>query len=213
MGAKRIVIGFLVLALGVAGAGCEAEDGSRGTTDAETSGSSEPPPVHFYREYVTIEPSERACRVDGLYFLRSVADRPLELGIEYPFPVGARSTFPYNIRLYDVTDEGERAIGYVTEDTSIRFRMRFEPEEERTFRVRYAQQIRGGSATYIVTTTRLWERPIELAEFEIRIPPELEDVTLSIGPDSTWTRGDTTVHYVRETAFYPDEDILISWSD
>jgi hypothetical protein len=208
---RGLTITLLLLILAVAG--CEGEPAADTDEPGRETTSRTAPPVHFYREYVIVEPSERTCRVDGLYFMRNVSGRALELTIEYPFPVGSRAGYPYQIFLEEVTDEGERAMGFTRGERSIRFPLRFGPDDERRFRVRYAQQVRGGSATYIVTTTKRWERPIELAEFEIRIPPGMDGVVLSVDPDSTWARGDTTVHYLRETDFFPDEDIVVRWED
>ncbi len=210
---RRCSLALIALLFLLPVAGCDREPEKNGEGEAALGDSPEPPPVHFYREYVVVEPSTRVCRVNGLYFMRNLTDRTLEMGFDYPFPVGGPYAFPYQVFVHEVTDEGERAMGFVPGERSVTFRMRFGPGEERRFRVRYAQQIRGGRATYIVTTTRLWERPIELAEFEIRIPPELEDVSLSFDPDSSATRNDTTVHYLREIDFYPDEDIVITWDD
>jgi len=210
----------LVVCLAVAGCGGDAHEGTDGIpsdaagSGAETAGTSgEAPPVHFYQEYVIIEPSARGCRVDGLYFMRNLSDRPLEMVVEYPFPVGGPFNYPYQIFIDDVSDEGEQSIGFVQTEESVTFTLRFEPEGERRFRARYAQQVRGGRATYIVTTTRRWERPIDLAEFEIRIPPDLENATISLEPDRTESRRDTTVYFISRTDFYPEENIVIRWDD
>ncbi len=88
----------------------------------------------------------------------------------------------------------------------------FEPREEKVFKVEYVQRIRKPHAVYIVTTTREWERAIEVAEFEFRIPAELDGVELSFEPDRTESRGDTLVHYMRQEQFYPDEDLTVTWT-
>jgi hypothetical protein len=215
---KRCGIALFAALLALAVWGCGSEQTEQGeperpTGRAGSAETAEAPPVHFYREYVVIEPSEYACRVNGLYYMRNLTDRPLELGIEYPFPVGGPNKYPFQIFVDDVTDEGETPMGFIPEADAVRFTLRFEPEQERAFRVRYAQQVKGGRATYIVTTTKRWQRPIERAEFEIRIPAELQNPTISMEPDRVEVRGDTTFYYVLETDFYPDEDIIVSWED
>jgi hypothetical protein len=90
--------------------------------------------------------------------------------------------------------------------------MELEAREEKVVRVDYVQEILRPRAVYIVTTTREWRRPIELAEFEFRIPSALDSVHLSFEPDTRTVVGDTVVYYMRRTDFMPDEDLVVTWS-
>ena len=104
-------------------------------------------------------------------------------------------------------------MGFTHGERSVMWNMRFAPEEEKLVRVEYVQQIDKPHAIYIVTTTSEWHRPIELAEFEFRIPREFEDVQFSFVPDVRVTAGDTIVCYMSRTNFMPDEDLVVTWSD
>ncbi|MFH1865991.1 MAG: hypothetical protein ABIK85_08925, partial [Candidatus Eisenbacteria bacterium] len=77
----------------------------------------------------------------------------------------------------------------------------------------YIQEIRRPRAVYIVTSTREWKRPIELAEFEFRIPAGLDSVSLSFEPDRRTVEGDTIVYYMRHTEFMPDADLVVTWKE
>ena len=91
------------------------------------------------------------------------------------------------------------------------WKMEMDPRGETVIRVDYVQDIKRSHAVYIVTTTKEWKRPIELAEFEFRIPPELTDVELSFEPDRSDTVGDTLVLFMARRDFMPDADLVVTW--
>jgi hypothetical protein len=168
-------------------------------------------PIRFYREYVTVEPSHDRTCVTGLYYFRNDSDDALAVGILYPFPVDRHHLYPLRIAAWEETDDGARPLGFARVAAGVRWSMDFFPREEKLIRVRYTQEIKKPHAIYIVTTTQKWERPIELAEFEFRIPRSLEGATLSFDPDRSEVRGDTLVYFVAWTDFMPDTDLTVTW--
>lgn len=168
-------------------------------------------PLRFYREHVTVEPSDGRVRVVGIYHFRNESDEPLATGIQYPFPVDRYQMMPFRIRVWEETQEGLDPLGFTRVDASVRWRMRFTPREERTVRVEYVQEIKRNRAVYIVTTTHEWGKPIELAEFEFRVPVHFEDVEFSFEPDHVSESGDTVVYYMSATDFLPDSDLTVTW--
>jgi hypothetical protein len=178
------------------------------------SGGPEPPavgPLRFHREHVTVEASGGRTRVVGIYYFRNESDEPLTTMIKYPFPVDRNHMMPFRIRVWEQAEEGLEPLGYVRADASVNWQMRFEPRGERVVRVEYVQEIKKNHAVYIVTTTRAWQRPIELAEFEFRMPAHFADVELSFKPDSVSVSEDTVVYYMRATDFLPDADLSVTW--
>jgi len=168
--------------------------------------------IRFVQEYVTVEPSPGLTRVVGIYHIRNDSDNAAEMGILYPFPVDRDHMSPHIVRLWEQTSDGYRTKGFVRRDADILLSLAFEPREEKIFKVEYVQRIRKRHAVYIVTTTRQWERAIELAEFEFRVPATLEGVELSFEPDRSESLGDTVVYYMRQEQFYPDEDLTVTWT-
>jgi hypothetical protein len=74
----------------------------------------------------------------------------------------------------------------------------------------YRQALRGSYARYIVTTTKVWNEPLQHARFEIHLPPGAEPMRFSYPfVRQTDERGD---YYLYETNdFWPDEDIVVEW--
>ncbi len=168
-------------------------------------------PVSFDREYVVVRPSDGRTRVRGDYYFRNTTDDTLSATMSYPFPVDTYHGVPLKIRAWAYEGDEPRIIGFINEGDAIRWSMNFGPREERRIRVEYVQMTSRNRARYIVKTTRQWGKPIELAEFEFRVPGSLGDVSLSFKPDRVETLGDTTVYYMKRTSFMPDSDLEVRW--
>jgi len=74
----------------------------------------------------------------------------------------------------------------------------------------YRQEIHAEYARYIVTSARVWGRPLRYASFEIRLRPGVEPLEFSY-PFERRGAGKQT-HYAWETeGFFPDRDIVVRW--
>jgi hypothetical protein len=207
----RFIGTLTVLLAAVCLAGCGGDDG---TVDGTQSTDSAPPsPVRFYREYVVVEPSENATRVSALYYFRNESDRPVRQAIRYPFPVDRFHLYPRVIRVWDKKGDDLSPMGFVRGDTYANWVMDLEAHGEKVVRVDYMQEIRRPRAVYIVTTTQTWKVPIEVAEFEFRVPAALDSVSLSFEADRRTVEGDTIVYYAKYTDFMPDADLIVTWKE
>jgi len=74
----------------------------------------------------------------------------------------------------------------------------------------YRQAIRTEYARYIVTTARVWGRPLSYAAFEIRLPPGAEPIEFSYPFEARESDGRTVYAWETE-AFFPDRDIVVRW--
>jgi hypothetical protein len=74
----------------------------------------------------------------------------------------------------------------------------------------YRQKIKAEYARYILTTARLWGRPLRRAIFEIRLPLGAEPLDFSYPFERRSEGGE--VYYVYEVRdFFPDRDIVVRW--
>jgi len=168
-------------------------------------------PVRFYREFVIVEVAEGRTSVEGRYYFRNASDDSVEASMSYPFPVDAHHSPPTNIELFRVEGDTLWPMGFRQRQDHIIWRMRMTPRGEQQALVRYSQRTPRGRAKYIVTTTRLWDEPIELAEFEFRVPVTLRGVQTSFEPETVATRNDTVFYRVSWTGFMPDQDLEVRW--
>ena len=204
----RAIHTLAVVLLVVGLAGCADEK-----KPAEENASVALSPVRFSREYVTVEPSQGSTRVSALYYFRNDSDKSVKQGIRYPFPVDRFHLYPKIVRVWEKCGESFRPMGFIHRDRYVLWNMELEPREEKVVRVDYVQEIRRPRAIYIVTTTKEWKRPIELAEFEFRIPAELDSVSLSFEHDTRTVVGDTIVYYMKQIDFMPDADLVVTWKE
>ena len=160
-------------------------------------------PVHFAREEIAMDVKPGTLEVRGMYHFQSSAKEPLVASVFYPFPLDSTHPYPDSI---EITEHG-----FQRQDSGVAFRIRFRPEAEDSFFAYYRQPLRTNSATYIVTTTRKWKRPIDLARFLITVPASFKDVRLTFKTDSVAKSDSTVSYFFTRKRFYPDRDVTVTW--
>ena len=160
-------------------------------------------PVHFAREEITMDVRPGTLEVSGMYHFKCAAKEPLVASVFYPFPLDSTHLYPDSIDI--------REHGFQRQDSGVSFRMRFPPEAEDSFFAYYRQSLRTNSATYIVTTTRKWKRPIDLAQFRVTVPAGFKDVKLTFKEDSVANSDSTVTYFFARKKFYPDKDVTVTW--
>jgi hypothetical protein len=160
-------------------------------------------PVHFAREEIVMDVKPGTLEVRGMYHFQCSAKEPLVAGVFYPFPLDSTHLYPDSIEI--------REHGFQRQDSGVAFRMRFRPEAEDSFFAYYRQQLKTNSATYIVTTTRKWKRPIDLAQFRVTIPASFKDVKLTFKADSVARTDSAVIYFFARKKFYPDRDMTVTW--
>jgi len=160
-------------------------------------------PVHFAREEIAMDVRPGTLEVRGMYHFTCSAKQPLVASLFYPFPLDSAHLYPDSIEI--------RQHGFQKQDSGVSFRMQFRPGAEDSFFAYYRQPLRTNSATYIVTTTRKWKRPIDLAQFCVTVPAGFKDVNLTFKPDSVRKSDSTVSYFFARKKFYPDKDVTVTW--
>ncbi|HTW92466.1 MAG TPA: hypothetical protein VMH22_12255 [bacterium] len=160
-------------------------------------------PVHFAREEIAMDVRPGTLEVRGMYHFTSSSKDPLVASVFYPFPLDPTHLYPDSVEI--------RQHGFQRQDSGVSFKMRFQPGVEDSFFAYYQQPLKANSATYIVTTTRKWKRPIDRARFHITVPENLTGVTLTYKADSTVMSGGTVSYFFTRKQFYPDKDVTVKW--
>jgi len=160
-------------------------------------------PVHFAREEIAMDVRPGTLELRGMYHFTCSAKQPLVASLFYPFPLDSTHLYPDSIEI--------RQHGFQRQDSGVSFRMQFRPGAEDSFFAYYRQPLKASSATYIVTTTRKWKRPIDLARFRVSVPASFKDVKLTFKADSV-TRSDSTLSYFfTRKKFFPNKDVIVTW--
>jgi hypothetical protein len=170
--------------------------------------------VSFDSEWVRLTVIGDSLEVHGTYYLMCRQRTGVSVSLFYPFPQdsllgGARmvslSASVGGTPAADVKWEESRGAPGV--------RWRTPPCIGDTIVIDavYRQELTTGYARYIVTTTRVWQRPLRLARFEIRLPPGAAPIEFSFPFEA---REDATGRYYgfESRGFFPDRDVTVRWS-
>jgi hypothetical protein len=160
-------------------------------------------PVHFAREEIAMDVRPGVLEVRGTYHFTCSAREPLVASMFYPFPLDSTHLYPDSIDI--------RQHGFQKQDSGVSFRMRFRPNAEDSFFAYYRQPLRVNSATYIVTTTRKWNRPIDVARFRVTVPASFKDVKLTFKADSVVKTDSLVSYFFMRKRFFPDRDVTVTW--
>jgi hypothetical protein len=160
-------------------------------------------PVHFAREEVRLDVRPGTLEVSATYHFTCKSKQPVGAVMSYPFPLDSLNPYPDSVVIAGYSFERS--------DSAVRFTMHFRPGREDSFRAWYRQPLKGRSARYIVTSTRKWNRPIDVARFQVTVPASLGDVRLSYEADSVTRSGSATSYFFTRKGFFPDRDVIVEW--
>ncbi|OYD14777.1 hypothetical protein CH330_07655 [candidate division WOR-3 bacterium JGI_Cruoil_03_51_56] len=160
-------------------------------------------PVHFAREEVALSINHGCIETRGKYHFTSSAKKRLLARMFYPFPIDSVQNYPDSI--------GISRSRFTYSDSGLSFTLKLRPRSEDSFSAYYRQTLKGNSARYIVTTTRKWKRPIDLARFQITVPARFRNVRLNYKSDSVRTTDSIITYFFARCKFFPSEDVIISW--
>lgn len=86
------------------------------------------------------------------------------------------------------------------------------PHSVKTVKILYRQRHNGAEARYILLTTKLWDKPLETANYNLVVKKNIKVNQFSINPDSSVAFGETQVYYWKRENFMPTKDFEISFN-
>jgi hypothetical protein len=164
--------------------------------------------VDFYKENITMKIDEGKFYVSGTYFYRSVSNESQPL--YYPFPDDERygpvdSIYIFNISLNKLVEPQDRnAKGFL-------FDVDFNDEGEAEILIFYRQLIPGERAEYIIETTQLWDKPLDVATYQLIIPGDITVYRFSIPPDDSIHTEDEKLYTWERYRFMPDRNLVFDF--
>ncbi len=165
------------------------------------------PAARFTRERIDITVRPSAVEVCGLYVYENPWPFPVTQGLAYPFPVDDSHPAPVSIQVTeaDPADGSDlRVVPTFRLGGTPRYSIRIRPGGVAHVRVRYVQPAYVPSATYLLTTTQPWGRPLEHGEYV------LNPMGVRILESSYPLDGPEPHSFVRRD-FMPDKDWRFSW--
>jgi hypothetical protein len=163
------------------------------------------PAVRFTREEIVIDVYPDRIAVRGSFTYENPFPVPIAQGLFFPVPVDERHFRPSS---FTVTMESpvRREIPVHGRGERSRFDLYLGAGDEADILIRYDQRVERGSATYVLTTTRMWRRPLDAGVY--RLKPRGVRITGSNYPLLPDPGGGL---YFERKGFMPPEDWSFSW--
>lgn len=162
------------------------------------------PTVRFLSERIDVHVYPAEIRVDGRYVYRNPFPFPVRQGFVIPFPVDGEHPEPTEVLVTDLTLEAE-PLPLAHRFGATVFEADFAASEVRTIRVQYRQTAAGDHATYILTTTQPWRRPLEDGVYTL-----YPQHTMIVASNYPLVERDGLPGF-QMTAFMPTQDWQFSW--
>ena len=170
-------------------------------------------PLVFDSERIRLEIIDDSLEVRGTYVLLCRAPVMQPIPLFYPFPHDSLMGGARLISLFVRVGEGAPQPGHwedLAEASGVRCWIPPCSADTVVAEAVYRQKIQTGYARYILTSTRIWGRPLRRASFEIWLPPGAIPIDFSFPFERRDAGGE--ISYVYEAQdFLPDHDIIVRW--
>lgn len=164
-------------------------------------------PVVFESEKIEISIGDKRIRVTGTYRFRNSTSSTRLQGIYYPLPVDSSHLYPDRITV----TSGPDTLTHEASPAAIRFKLALPPDSLVVFTVFYDQPCLVNDACYILTTTAVWDRSLDRADFEIRAPQGIVLDWVSYDIDEVAETDGEMIHRFSRQDFMPDMDLCLRW--
>ena len=164
--------------------------------------------AEFAGEDVTITVAPPRVTVEGTYTFYNAGGESDTLKVQYPFPRGPGLGKAEKISVRDA-DGGD--IPFSRKGYEIIFKLTVPPQSEAVVSVAYEQRCDGCEYTYILTSTRDWQRPIGKAAIAVEVPPQLAPVESSYELEEVPAREGVVRYELHRDDWYPDVDLVLHW--
>lgn len=112
--------------------------------------------------------------VDGLFYFANYAETTFSGPIFFPVPVDSLSLAPELLTL-EITEDSDAKCRLLSQSRAgFSFNLEIPELHFCTLHLVYRQELKGDSATYIITSARAWGQPFEYASYDLRVDPALQ---------------------------------------
>jgi len=163
--------------------------------------------VHFVGEKIEILISEKNASVTGDYYFRNNSSIPAKRKLFYPFVNSKDFAYPDTIH---VTSENNN-ISYGIKNNGINFVIEIPYDTTVQYQVYYWQNTPDFKMEYILQTTKYWKRPLEFAEYIIKVPIALELKYISYDVSKRIITKEFKIYNIHKKNFMPYKNLIIKW--
>lgn len=165
--------------------------------------------LEFFEESLLFKLSEGVFIVDGQYFFRNTGQKEIKQILFYPFPAGEGSEPVDSVSVTGIPFSSEKLLIHHSEK-GFSFHIHLKAGEEKAYHIYYRQKV-SHHATYILTSTLQWGKPLEKAFYQLTVPVDLQITGFSYPPDYHENKTDERIYYWFRQDFMPDKDFELEF--
>jgi len=163
--------------------------------------------INFFKEDITFQISEGTFRVEGYYWFSNHTKANVEKLIYFPF--GSVNLHQPNdvLEVFNINEAVAQNILNKTTD-GFYFVLNLSGGDTTAIRIIYQHKTKSDSVMYVLRSTQYWQRPLESAEYKLRIDKRMSVTRFSIVPDKVYTLEDENIYYWKRFNFMPYTDFV-----
>lgn len=167
-------------------------------------------PIDFFQEEIDINVNDNNCAVTGKYYFKNVSSKGIKKSLYYPFFIDTNSLYPDSIVVTDFVRN--KNIKFKKLEKGVSFSIYIESKSISIIEVFYKQKTLSNKMEYILTTTKFWGKPLELAKFNIKLPKKYKLEYISYKQDENLEQKEHNIYKITKKDFLPEENLIIKWN-
>jgi hypothetical protein len=167
--------------------------------------------INFFKENISFRLTGEGFFVEGYYWFSNATDNNREKLIFYPFGNTTNSEIIDSIGVFNLTQSTPQYISRRTKH-GIYFLVSLAARDTVVYRVTYRQKIIHDSVRYILKSTQQWGKPLESAEYTVRVHPPFEIQSFTYQPDTLYYIQGEKIYYWKRKNFMPHDDFVLHYT-
>lgn len=167
--------------------------------------------VNFFRENLTFVLEDGMFSVSGEYFFSSSSLKPVRTILFYPVVDFEKSVSKKSIVVFDV--KKERFVDIKKWDSrGFAFPLYIGAGDTAVYHIEYSQALASDTARYILTSTKMWKKPLKEAFYRLVVRDGIWVRSFSFEPDTMYEVGNARVYEWKRSFFMPKKDFIVIFS-
>jgi hypothetical protein len=166
--------------------------------------------IRFVSESIVIRVAGDSCQVEGIYVFANPAPERAVTTLLYPFAISHGLPPPVTVGVWEETT-GE-PLPYREASGALQFSISVASGQAKTVHVQYWQRTPEATMTYLLSTTRHWNAPLDKALFTIEVPDAYRLQSSTYALSEAHRRGEISLYRFERRQFLPSHDLTIRWT-
>lgn len=163
--------------------------------------------IRFLKEDITFQIQQEYFIVEGYYWFTNQSSLLDEQLIYFPFGVTDVKETVDSIEIYNILAGMSPRINETGNKGSF-FNLNVPYRDTAVIRIKYRQKIISDSVMYILRSTQYWKKPLESAEYKLRIGKQMVMTGFSVQPDKVYSIGNENIYHWKRIDFMPEKDLI-----